>query len=96
MGKKSRELEILNERRLALKENLEAIMQERNRLKRRLNIVVDQIEAAENEITAIDVQLKSLATKENFDVKLHIVHGEHDTNNPKLMLEIIIENHSSN
>ena len=93
MGKKSRELEILNERRLALKEKLEAIMHERNRLKRRLNIVVDLIDAAENEITAIDIQLKSLATKENFDVKLHIVHGEHDTNNPKLMLEIIIENH---
>lgn len=93
MGKKSRELEILNERRLALQENLEAFEHERNRLKRRLNIMVDHIDAAENEIAAIDTQLKSLVKKENFDVKLHIVHGEHDTNNPKLMLEITIEKH---
>jgi hypothetical protein len=57
--------------------------------------MVDHIDAAENEIVAIDTQLKRLVKKENFDVKLHIVHGEHDTNNPKLMLEIIIENHPS-
>ncbi len=93
MGKKSEELRILNERRLALIENLEAFEHERNRLKRRLNIMIDHIDAAENEIAAIDTQLKSHVKKENFDVKLHIVHGEHDTNNPKLMLEIIIENH---
>lgn len=93
MAKNSRELEILNERRLALQENLEAFIHERNRLKRRLNIMVDHIDAAENEISAIDTQLKRLVKKENFDVKLHIVHGEHDTNNPKLMVEINLENH---
>ncbi|GEM_PF-5532193 len=93
MAKNSRELEILNERRLALQENLEAFIHERNRLKRRLNIIVDHIDAAENEISAIDTQLKRLVKKENFDVKLHIVHGEHDTNNPKLMVEINLENH---
>lgn len=93
MGKNSRELEILNERRLALKENLEAFEHERNRLKRRLNIILDHIDAAENELGAIDVQLTDLAINENFEVKLHIVHGEHDTNNPKLMVEINLENH---
>jgi hypothetical protein len=93
MGKNSEELRILNERRLALQENLEAFEHERNRLKRRLNIMADHIDAAQNEIAAIDTQLKSLVKKENFEVKLHIVHGENDTNNPKLMLEIIIENH---
>lgn len=93
MGKNSRELAILNERRLALKENLEAFLNEKNRLKRRLNIMLDHIEVAENEIAAIDTQLKSLANKENFDVKLHIIHGENDTNNPKLMLEIILDHH---
>ena len=93
MAKNSEELRILNERRLALQENLEAFEHERNRLKRRLNIMVDHIDAAENEISAIDTQLKRLVNKENFEVKLHIIHGEHDTNNPKLMMEIIIENH---
>jgi chromosome segregation ATPase len=93
MSKHSAELKILNERRLALQANLEAFEHERNRLKRRLNTMVDHIDAAENEIAAIDTQLMSLVKKENFDVKLHLVHGEHDTNNPKLMLEIIIENH---
>jgi chromosome segregation ATPase len=93
MPKNSRELEILNQRRIALQENLEAFAYERNRLKRRLNIMTDHIDAAENEIAAIDTQLKSLVNKENFEVKLHIVHGEHDTNNPKLMIEIILENH---
>ena len=93
MGKNSRELEILNQRRIALQENLDAFEHERNRLKRRLNIMLDHIDAAENEIAAIDTQLKSLANKENFEVKLHILHGEHDTNNPKLMLEIILDKH---
>jgi hypothetical protein len=93
MAKNSRELEILNERRLALKENLEAFEYERDRLKRRLNIILDHIDAAENELGAIDVHLTALVNNENFDVKLHIIHGENDTNNPKLMLEIIIENH---
>jgi hypothetical protein len=93
MGKNSRELEILNQRRIALQENLDAFLNEKNRIKRRLSLFLDHIDAAENEIAAIDIQLKSLAKKENFDVKLHIVHGEHDTNNPKLMLEIMIENH---
>lgn len=93
MGKNSGELEILNERRLALKANLEAFEHERDRLKRRLNIILDHIDAAENELGAIDVHLTALANIENFDVKLHIVHGEHDTNNPKLMVEINLENH---
>jgi hypothetical protein len=93
MGKHSAELKILNERRLALQENLEAFEHERSRLKRRLNIMIDHIDSAENEIAAIDVQLTMLSKKENFDVKLHIVHGENDTNNPKLMLEINIEYH---
>ena len=93
MSQKSKALGILNERRLALKENLEAFEHERNRLKRRLNIMLDHIDAAENELAAIDIQLKSFAKKESFDVKLHILHGEHDTNNPKLMLEIILDQH---
>lgn len=93
MGKKSRELEILNERRSALQENLEAFEHERSRLQRRLNIIVDHIDTAEMEIAAMDIQLKNLAKKDSFDVKLHIVHGEHDTNNPKLMIEIMLENH---
>ena len=91
--KNSRELEILNQRRVALQENLEAFLNEKNRIKRRLSLFLDHIEAAENEIAAIDIQLKSLAKKENFDVKLHIIHGENDTNNPKLMLEIILDQH---
>ena len=93
MPNNSRELEILNQRRIALQENIEAFFHERNRLQRRLNVMVDHIDAAEMEIAAIDIQLKNLAKKDNFDVKLHIVHGEHDTNNPKLMIEIILENH---
>ena len=93
MSKNSVQLEILNQRRIALQENLDAFEHERNRLKRRLNIMLDHIDAAENEIAAIDTQLKSLANKENFEVKLHILHGEHDTNNPKLMLEIILDKH---
>ena len=93
MSQKSKALGILNERRLLLKENMEAFLHERDRLQRRLNIIVDHIELADVEIAAIDIQLKSLTKKENFDVKLHIVHGEHDTNNPKLMLEIMIKNH---
>jgi hypothetical protein len=91
--KNSRELEILNQRRVALQENLEAFLNEKNRIKRRLSLFLDHIEAAENEIAAIDIQLKSLAKKENFDVKLHIIHCENDTNNPKLMLEIILDQH---
>ena len=93
MPKNSRALEILNQRRIALQENLEAFSHERDRLKRRLDVMVSHLNATEDEIAAIDIQLKSLATKENFCVKLHIIHGEHHTNNPKLMIEIIIENH---
>jgi len=76
-----------------LQENLEAFIHERDRLKRRLNIIFDHIDADDNEIAAIDTQLKRLVKKENFEVKLHILHGEHDTNNPKLMLEIILDKH---
>lgn len=93
MPKNSRALEILNHRRIALQENLEAFEHERNRLQRRLNVMIDHIDAAEMEISAIDTQLATFAKEDNFDVKLHIVHGEHDTNNPKLMIEIILENH---
>ena len=93
MSQKSKALGILNERRLLLKENMEAFLHERNRLQRRLNIMIDHIELADVELAAIDIQLKNLAKKESFDVKLHILHGEHDTNNPKLMLEIILDQH---
>ena len=93
MPKNSKALEILNQRRIALQENLEAFSRERDRLQRRLNIIVDHIELADGELAAIDIHLKSLAKKENFDVKLHIIHGENDTNNPKLMLEIILDQH---
>jgi hypothetical protein len=93
MPKNLNELQILNQRRIALQENLESFSHERNRLQRRLNVMVDHIDAAEMEIAAIDIQLNNLAKKDNFDVKLHIVHGEHDTNNPKLMIEIILDNH---
>lgn len=93
MPNNSQDLEILNQRRVALQENLEAFFHERNRLQRRLNVMVDHIDAAEMEIAAIHTQLRNLAKKENFDVKLHIVHGEHDTNHPKLMMEIVLENH---
>jgi hypothetical protein len=93
MSKKAKALKILNERRLLLKENMEAFLNERNRLQRRLNLIIDHIEAADVELAAIDIQLTNLSKKESFDVKIHIIHGEHDTNNPKLMMEIIIENH---
>jgi hypothetical protein len=93
MGKKSRELEILNDRRILLMKNIEAFVDERNKLQRKLNNMIDHIDAANVEIAAIDIQLSAVAAKENFEVKLHIVHGEHETNSPKLMLEIIIENH---
>ena len=93
MGKKSRELEILNDRRIALMKNIEAFVDERNRLQRKLNNMIDHIDAANMEIAAIDIQLSSIAVNENFEVKLHTVHGEHETNNPKLMVEIIIEDH---
>lgn len=93
MGKKSHELEILNKRRIALIENLETFNYERTRIQGRLNNIQDHIERADMELAAIDTQLNTLAKKENFDVKLHIVHGEHETNNPKLMIEIILENH---
>ena len=65
MSKTSLKLKILNERRLALKENLEAFEHERDRLKRRLNIILDHIDAAENELGAIDVHLTALANNEN-------------------------------
>jgi hypothetical protein len=93
MGKKSRELEVLNDRRIALINNLDAFVDERNRLQRKINNMIDHIDAANMEIAAIDIQLSSIAVNENFEVKLHTVHGEHETNNPKLMVEIIIENH---
>lgn len=93
MGKKSRELEILNDRRIALINNLGVFVDERNRLQRKINNMIDHIDAANMEIAAIDIQLSSIAVNENFEVKLHTVHGEHETNNPKLMVEIIIENH---
>ncbi len=93
MGKKSRELEILNDRRIALLRNMDAFVDERNRLQRKLNNMMDHINAANMEIAAIDIQLSSITADENFEVKLHVVHGEHETNSPKLMLEIIIENH---
>jgi hypothetical protein len=93
MSQKSKALGILNERRLLLKENMEAFLHERNRLQRRLNIMIDHIELADVELAAIDIQLKNLVKKDCFDVQIHIIHGEHDTNNPKLMMEIIIENH---
>ena len=93
MGKKSRELEILNDRRIALLRNMDAFVDERNRLQRKLNNMMDHIDAANMEIAAIDIQLSSITADENFEVKLHIVHGEHETNSPKLMLEINIENH---
>lgn len=93
MSKKSKALKILNERRLLLKENMEAFVLERNRLQRRLNLVHDHIEVADVELAAIDIQLSAFAKKENFDVRMHIIHGEHDTNNPKLMVEIILKNH---
>lgn len=93
MGKKSRELEILNDRRIALINNLDVFVDERNRLQRKINNMIDHIDAANMEIAAIDIQLSSIAVNENFEVKLHTVHGEHETNNPKLMVEIIIENH---
>ncbi len=93
MSQKSKPLKILNERRLLLKENMEAFVRERNRLQRRLNLIDDHIEAADVELVAIDIQLSAFAKKENFDVKMHIIHGEHDTNNPKLMVEIKLDNH---
>lgn len=93
MGKKSRELEILNDRRISLINNLNAFVDERNRLQRKINNIIDHIDAANMEISAIDIQLSTIAVKEKFEVKLHIVHGEHETNSPKLMVEINIENH---
>ncbi|MBP6756943.1 MAG: hypothetical protein KA210_12430 [Bacteroidia bacterium] len=93
MGKKSRELEVLNDRRIALINNLDAFVDERNRLQQKINNMIDHIDAANMEIAAIDIQLSSIAVNENFEVKLHTVHGEHETNNPKLMVEIIIEDH---
>jgi len=93
MSQKSKALGILNERRLLLKENMEAFVRERNRLQRRLNLIDDHIEAADVELVAIDIQLSAFAKKENFDVKMHIIHGEHDTNNPRLMIEINVVNH---
>ena len=93
MSQKSKALKILNERRLALQENMSAFVNERNRLQRRLNIIIDHIELADVEMAAIDIQLTNLVKKDSFDVKIHIIHGEHDTNNPKLMMEIIIKNH---
>lgn len=93
MGKKSRELEILSDRRIALLNNLDAFVDERNRLQRKVNNMIDHIDAANIEIAAIDIQLSTIAAKEKFEVKLHIVHGEHETNSPKLMVEINIENH---
>ena len=93
MSQKSKALKILNERRLALQENMSAFVNERNRLQRRLNIIIDHIELADVEIAAIDIQLTNLSKKDCFSVKIHIIHGEHITNKPRLMLEIIIENH---
>lgn len=93
MGKKSRELEILSDRRIALLNNLDSFVDERNRLQRKVNNMIDHIDAANMEIAAIDIQLSTIAAKEKFEVKLHIVHGEHETNSPKLMVEINIENH---
>lgn len=93
MSQKSKALKILNERRLALQENMSAFVNERNRLQRRLNIIIDHIELADVEMAAIDIQLTNLSKKDCFSVKIHIIHGEHITNKPRLMLEIIIKNH---
>jgi len=70
MEKNLRELEILKEIRLALKENLEAFLHKRDRLKSRLNVMLDHIDAAENEIEAIGIQLKALAKKDSLVSKL--------------------------
>lgn len=93
MPKNSIELKILNERRLALSENMENFDRERDRLQRKLNIIVDLIDSTDGEMAAIDTQLATFASHENFDVKLHVVQGEHDTSNPKLMVEIILDSH---
>ena len=58
-----------------------------------MNSLRDNHDQYSIELAAIDIQLSDLAKKENFEVKLHVVHGMHETNSSKLMMEINLENH---
>lgn len=93
MSKKRNQLEILNVRRSLLIENIERFNIERARIQSRLNNVMNHLESAELELAAIDTQLNTLAKKDCFKVKLHTIHGAHETNVSKLMLEINLEGH---
>lgn len=93
MSEKSRLLQILNERRLKIQENIEKFETEMARYQSRLNNLRDNLDHASVEMAAIDIQLSDLAKKEHFDLELHIIHGVHPTNSSKLMIEITLENH---
>jgi carbonic anhydrase len=93
MSKKTRILEILNKRRIEIKSNIEKFEIEMARYQSRMNSLRDNHDQYSMELAAIDIQLSDLTSDKNFDIKLHIVHGEHQTNLSKLMIEINLENH---
>lgn len=93
MSEKSLKLQILNERRLKIQENIEKFEIEMARYQSRLNNLRDNLDHASVELAAIDIQLSDLIREENLEVNLHVVHGMHETNLSKLMIEINLENH---
>lgn len=93
MSKKTRILEILNKRRIEIQNNIEKFEIEMARYQSRMNSLRDNHDQYSMELAAIDIQLSDLTSDKNFDIKLHIVHGEHQTNSSKLMIEINLENH---
>ena len=93
MRKRDRQLEILNIRRKAIKENLENFESEKSRLHQKMLNLQDLELGAEFELQLIENKLNELITIEHVKVNLHLVHDEFDRNPPKKMLEIIIKGH---
>lgn len=80
MSKKTRILEVLNKRRVEIQNNIEKIEKEVVKYQFRINSLRDNHDQYLMELTAIDIPLSDLAKKENLEVKLHFVHGVHETN----------------
>jgi hypothetical protein len=93
MSKKSIKLQILNERRIKIQENIEKFEIEMARCQSKMNSLRDNLDQYSMEMAAIDIQLSDLIREENLEVNLHVVHGMHETNLSKLMIEINVENH---
>ncbi len=93
MSKKSIKLQILNERRLKIQENIEKFEIEMARCQSKMNSLRDNLDQYSMEMAAIDIQLSDLTREESLEVSLHLLHPMHETNSSKLMIEINLENH---